>query len=427
MSLESKKMSLKKVIFLLCVVSFVSVGFGEDTAVAPPAMPEDVNASSDAAHPPFPYFAIISGDNVNARSGPGTQYYSCGIFFRNDKIKIAGSQFNWSKIEAPANFFSWVSKQYVKVDPNNKAVGTITADAVRIYAGSEKIKPIHSTTVQAKLNRGQKVALLGYEEDDYYKVSPPSEAFFWVDTRYTEPIFESKNEEEPAVIAENQPIVPFDGEPVPPADSKEEQPVAVADETVKPAVSHEKPNVPSVETQRFQQYRDVEEKIKIERLKPLNQQDYSTIKPKLYEIAADTKAPRAAEYAQYTLEQITKAELAITASKEITASDSELVKAKQQIEQEKQTKMGELKPISTFAVQGVLKISNIYGPEIALRHYIVVDESGKVICYAYPIDKAKSLDINSYIGKKVGLVGTIEPHPETSGALVKFSEIVIIQ
>ena len=37
---------------------------------------------------------------------------------------------------------------------------------------------------------------------------------------------------------------------------------------------------------------------------------------------------------------------------------------------------------------------------------------------------AEALDLKSLIGKKVGLVGMIVPHPQTAGALGRFTHVV---
>jgi hypothetical protein len=46
------------------------------------------------------------------------------------------------------------------------------------------------------------------------------------------------------------------------------------------------------------------------------------------------------------------------------------------------------------------------------------------ICTALPGEQASGKNFDSLIGKKVGLIGNIEPHKQTAGALVRFEEIV---
>ncbi len=56
-------------------------------------------------------------------------------------------------------------------------------------------------------------------------------------------------------------------------------------------------------------------------------------------------------------------------------------------------------------------------------HYRIVDESGKMLCYALPSKQAKLMNITNLIGKKVGLKGVIQPHLPTKKAMVRFTEI----
>jgi hypothetical protein len=64
-----------------------------------------------------------------------------------------------------------------------------------------------------------------------------------------------------------------------------------------------------------------------------------------------------------------------------------------------------------------------YGP----GHYRIVDDSDNTICTALPSLKASEKDFSSLVGKKVGLIGTIEPNQQTAGALVRFDQIVSMQ
>ena len=73
-----------------------------------------------------------------------------------------------------------------------------------------------------------------------------------------------------------------------------------------------------------------------------------------------------------------------------------------------------------FAIVGEFQTYLTYGP----GHYRIVDEAGKMICYALPAGAASKMDLKGFVGQKVGLVGTIEPHLPTKKALVRFTAIV---
>ena len=144
--------------------------------------------TNDANTLPFPYIAEITANDVYVRSGPGTNYYSCGKLNQAEKVIVVGSKFSWSQVVPPAGSFSWISQQYVSIDSNKPDIGTVTGNKVRVYAGSDYKEPIHSTTMQQKLDEGHKVTLLGEEKDGYYKIAPPKGVYLWVSTQYTRAI-----------------------------------------------------------------------------------------------------------------------------------------------------------------------------------------------------------------------------------------------
>lgn len=85
--------------------------------------------------------------------------------------------------------------------------------------------------------------------------------------------------------------------------------------------------------------------------------------------------------------------------------------------------------LGRFAVIGIFRVSSLWAGD-DLQHYRIVDASadGKTLCYAMAVGKALKEDLGQYLGRKVGLVGDIMPHPnpQLSTALVKFSQIVTL-
>lgn len=363
-----------------------------------------------SAQPDFPYFAEITGDNVYIRSGPGTNYYRCGKLSQGYIVKIVSATNVWSRILPPEGFFSWISKQYVTIDSSNPDMGIVTGDEVRVYAGSQYYEPIHSDRIQVHLNRGDKVMLLGEEMGDYYKIVPPSGAFFWVSTQYTKPTTappaEPKSAPQQTAVAEPQTA----DEPEPVAETTTPSPVVV-------------PTTVPADSQRLRQYYDAQELIKAEFKKPLQEQNYTQPKKMLDDLLAADDSDKAARYAKYTLDQIDRYELAAAIDKEINLQDAELNQIYSRINEVHNERLADFQDLGQFAVIGNLKTSSVYGPEEAMLHYIIIDSSGKVICYALPSGGASHADLSEFVGKKVGLIGQIEPHPQTAGALVKFTEI----
>lgn len=386
---------MKSCIYLsifVCLAVLVFVGFAQEAET--PAVP-----TSDANVPSFPYIAEITGDDVYIRSGPGTDYYTCGKLNKADRVKVVDSRFSWSCIVPPAGRFSWISMQYVSIDKNDSTVGVVTGDNVRVWAGSANIKPIHSTRLQLRLNRDEKVRLLGEEKDDYYKITPPSGAYLWVSTRYTKPLGSA---DEVPLITESR------------TETKADTPAVV-------------PTKVSVESEKLKEYYALEEQAESERAKPIAEQSYGDIRKKLFEIAGNKEAGKAARYSEFAIKQIERYELALEVDKAVQLQNEQLQRVKDRIDKARAARLAQVQDLGRFAAVGQFQTSKIYGTEVQLKHYRIIDNSGKTICYALPSSPAVRMDLSELIGCKVGLVGTIEPHPQTAGALVRFIEITKLE
>jgi len=379
--------------FIMAVLAgLVSVSFAQQAIVVSevPASAGDVNAVNILS---FPYVAEITGDNVYVRSGPGTNYYDCGRLNKGNRVEVVSSQFSWSRIVPPPGSFSWISMQYVNIDPNNPAVGIVSGDSVRVYAGSDTVKPLYSTTLQLKLNQGDRVRLLGEEEDNYYKIVPPTGAYFWVSTQYTSPL---------GPVGEVEVAT---------------EPEAYGVTTMVTATDI------SVEAEKLKEYYILEKQIQMEQAKPIDQQGYANVKKALAKIANSKEAGKAARYCEFAAKKIERFELASAVAKEVQLQNAQLQQTKARIEKARMTRLDEYQQMGGFAVVGQFQTFETYGP----GHYRIVDDSGKTICYALPSGSASQAGLDKFVGKKVGLVGTIEPHLETQGALVRFTEIAGIK
>lgn len=397
--LGDRKMQYRTNLFvLICCAGLVCFIF-TPAAIAEESVSPDQATEKNA--PTFPYIATITGDNVKIRCGPGTNYYPCGELNKTDTVKVVSHKYSWSRIVPPAGSFSWISTRYVAVDANDPTVGIVTGDNVRVWAGSAQLKPIHSTESQVKLKKSEKVKLLGEEKGDYYKIVPPQGVYLWVSTQYTEllgPI------EQPPEL-----IVPQPTKPTKP--TKPTGPVAVVTTKI------------STEATKLEDYYALEEQIHAERTKPMDQQDYSSIKKALGEIAADKEAGKAARYCDFALKQIERYELVLQVARAVALQDTQLKQAKHRIEKALAARLAEVPRLGGFAVVGKFQVSSIYGTQTQPRHYQIIDDSGKIACFALPSGSASNVDLSGFINHRVGLVGTIEAYPQTAGALVRFTEI----
>jgi uncharacterized protein YgiM (DUF1202 family) len=378
-------------ILVLCAAALAQQAPVATTAQPPVGIGEPVVAG----RPAEPYVAEAIGNDVFIRSGPGTNFYQCGKLYAGDRVQVISVQLGWSCIIPPAGCFSWVSMQYVSINLDNPTMGIITGDNVGVYAGSDFVLPMHSTSKQVVLNRGQTVKLLGEEKDDYYKIAPPQNAYLWVSSQFLQTADRTIGR--------------------PPEVDVGAMVKAPGEKSVAPD-----PNAPKTD---LDLYYVLAEQIKAMQGKPVAERDYTEVKAKLTELAAKKDAGRAARYAEYTLKQVERFELAARATKELDLQKKELTKVEGKIDEARAAKLAQIDDLGKFAVIGTLESSSVYagGP---IKRYRLLDESGKTICYVTPTGAAASVDHETLIGHKVGLVGTIQPHEASARAFVEYTEAV---
>jgi uncharacterized protein YgiM (DUF1202 family) len=368
---------------------------GQDAPPAEP-VPAPSGVVLDNQPPAGPYVAEITGNDVFIRSGPGTNFYRCGKLYAGDRVQVIRSQDGWSCIVPPPGSFSWISTQYVSINLDNPTMGVVTGDNVGVYAGSDIVEPMHSTSKQVPMNRGQTVKLLSEEKDDYYKIAPPQGAYLWVSSQFVQ-----------------APSVPVGRSPVGDVSAALRPPVGKV-----PPDPNAAPPLAGLDL-----YYALSEQINAERAKSPAEQNYTEIRKKLTELAANKDGGRAARYSEYTLKQVERYELVCKVAKEMALQNKELEKTTSKIDEARATKLAQIVDLSKFAIVGKLENSSIYMGTGQARRYRILDESGATICYVMPTGTAAGQDLSKYVGHKVGLVGKISPHEATARAFIEFNEI----
>lgn len=128
--------------------------------------------------PTAPKSAIgeVTATSVNVRSGPAESHYPTMKLNKGDRVVVVGHRFDWLKIKPPQGSFSYIAKIYVDRDGAG-ASGTVSRNDVVVRAGSTL--SAQNSEVQTKLNTGDKVEILG-EQNEYYKITPPEGAYLYV-------------------------------------------------------------------------------------------------------------------------------------------------------------------------------------------------------------------------------------------------------
>jgi uncharacterized protein YgiM (DUF1202 family) len=384
------------VLALFCVAIVASLGVVQAQQDA--NQPVERPVTMEALQAPGPSVANVTANDVYIRSGNGTNFYHCGKLYKGDRVQVIKTQQGWSCIAPPPGCFSWIAMQYVSINLDNPTVGIVTGDNVGVYAGADYIEPMYSTSKQVVLNRGQTVRLLSEEKDEYYKIAPPEGAYLWVSSQFLQPAQSSVS----ATPAE----------------------AAAAAETAESAPEAEVEEAGASDL--LSEYYALSKLVKEQRQKPVSEQDYKEIKVKLAELAENEAGGKAARYAEFTLKQVERFELACTVAKEIALQKKELETATTKIDEARAARLAQIDTLGKFAVIGKLATSSLYSstPAGSAERYRVLDESGKTICYVAPTGAAASKDWAKFVGHKVGLVGDIRPHEATAGAFIEFTEMV---
>ncbi|MFH1613701.1 MAG: SH3 domain-containing protein [Planctomycetota bacterium] len=382
-------------LFIIVLFCFVQGLFGADEEQSP--------AISEVNAPLPPYVAQIIGDDTYIRSGAGMDYYHCGKIAKSSQITVVGRSPGWFKIVPPRGSFSWVSKQYIQLDANNPDTGLVMNDNVLIWAGSEYVEPMHSESLQTRMHPGDRVKLLGEEKSGYYKIEPPSGAYLWVSEENASYLGTVGNvlpagEETPTTEAVVQPIEP--------------QPSAVT------------ARLSPVEASLLNEYYAIVKKIEAERAKPFTEQQYAEFKAPLQQIAENPEGGKAARYAKAVLERLDRFEFALRTGAETELQDQELARIRDRIKQERQTRLNSIVDLGSFTAAGWFRKSQIYDGRTGVKRYLILDDSGKVICYAQPeSDSFTSEALAKFSDRKVGLTGRSMPDTQTATSLVIFSDI----
>jgi uncharacterized protein YgiM (DUF1202 family) len=367
------------------------------TPVVPPAVTETKPAEQA---PQFPYIAEIVGTEVFVRSGPGTAYYHCGKLSAPQRVTVIGfTHNNWFQVTPPPGSFSWISKNYVKVDPANPKKGVVTGDAVRVWAGSDFVEPMRSSSMQTKLNKDAAVEIIGDPagEGDYYKIAPPADAYLWV----SGDCLKAFKKEGPKV--ETPAVTPAGGlkdvtEPVKAAQEAKKEPP-------KPVV----PPRPSKEQEYLKVCRELTTKVEDENKKPVTEQKYDDYKKALAPILADpNSAGIAAQYAQLLSDIIKRYELAITAGAQVKQQEQKMADLRKQIDDAHKAQMEKIsRKYEQYIMSGVLKPSYVYSSKAGQKRYLLMNEQNRVIAYIVLSDASMTADTEALLNTKVGVVGRI--------------------
>lgn len=403
----------------IIVILAIAVPVVESAAPAAPDFPPANPEQPAVADLKFPQIAEVTGDDVNVRSGPSTTYYISGKLNRGDRVTVVEVQQNsWAKILPPPGSYSWISKQYVQLTPDNPMVGTVAADedgaGARVWAGSDFFEPLHSNSQQVKLYRGDVVELAAPADTDegYFKIKPPAGAHLYVSMDYLK-LLGTPEEQKPIELPQRPDVEGPVTEPsqLPMDTSTEPAPIeefapGAQPETKTP--TQPEPAKKSPEAQAMEKVNELSEMIDQELTKPLMSQDYTVIKEALAAIQADPQTGRAQAYAQLLIERIGRYELAAEVNRQLTSQEENLESVLTRIDRAREAQLRQIaSQDSPYLFVGTVKPSHVYTGKTGPKRYLLTDPAGKILCYVLPESAEAQVQLDMLVGKKAGIFGTL--------------------
>ena len=278
------------------------------------------------------------------------------------------------------------------VDPvigDEPLAGVVTGNNVRVRAGAV-VAPAHADEVQTMLDKGDTVQVIG-ARDDYYKIVPPANCYFWVAREYIKPIRMADQETIVAGAAQAGSVVM--GKPV-----NNELGTATAAAASKAQADRK-------------MYDQLARAFIEEKAKPILTQDYNAIGEKLAVLIAETESPSVKLSARSLLAQARRSQMAAEASKLSLDQDRKLTEILKAIDQQVQDVQSQPEPSATAdaaaMLQGLVRRSaavegTVPDPQ---RLFYLTDSTGHIAAYlesGYP-----ALELAGYVGKTAKVWGTM--------------------
>lgn len=181
---------------------------------------------SEIENSKFQFTGVVNANAVFVRSGPSENDYPTIKLDRGAEVTVVGLRFDWLKVVPPEGSFCYVAKAFVD-RRGTGSVGRVTSTLnVRVGSQLNELK----AKIATKLEPGTDVEIIG-EEQEYYKIKPPGDVFFYVNKQFVEPVrpIGLAQHDGPAVRVPDPAALPADGPEVTVMPTEPEEPTMFAD------------------------------------------------------------------------------------------------------------------------------------------------------------------------------------------------------
>ena len=400
-------------------------------AAAQQGTPDAENKKTDAL-PETAYLGEIAGDDVYIRSGPAQVYYPVGKLHKSDKVIVLKEMFGWAQIEPTPQCFSYIAKEFVLINPKptptnpamnrgdrtplpkiqqdqptpttpkpssspeiklktapktpsikspQPVIGIVTADHVRVRAGSLLVPPANADEVQIKLNKADTVTIIG-QRDNYYKIVSPPKCYFWVSLNY----IKREGSVTPLLLAAYR---------------------SRATRTLSNAKTPSESDSSLFAGSDRNAYQTAAQMLKDQMEKPLGQRNFKPIRFIIADLLETASSDAAEKSAQSLSRLVNRQELVQDTWKRSQLQDQQLKITLARIDDMVQKLVATERPPhmapEETVVKGRLAPSSIFTAKNENQRFLVLDDKERIIYYA--ISARQTIDLNNWTGKRLSIIG----------------------
>ena len=324
------------------------------------------------------YSAEVIGRSVKVRSGPAASAYYCVELSSPTRMTVVGQSRGWLKVLAPNGCYSVVNKKSVRASADGKT-GVIIGENVWARAGGFPAEPGQYSMLQKALKADQKVMILG-QTGDYYKIIPPSGAYFWVEAKSVKRVGGGV-------------VTP----PVPTTRPATTRPIATTRPAVPEVVYKPHPDILALKA--------LDKEVTLECKKPFKDRNYEALLDK-YRALKPTKESGIAPYVAARIEGL---EVEISRQKDAEAAaqlaaQTEEARRKFEIAKAKIGTGSTTQPAVVYTSKGIVAPSVLFPKGKTPRRFLLRDAKAVKI-NAYILNTDGKVDLVDYVGKLVEVYG----------------------
>lgn len=404
-----------------------------------------------------PYLGIITGDNVNIRSGPAEIYYAVGKLRKGQQVVVSDERHgkkNWAMIEPTDQCFSYISKKYVVIqdvsdvpDPavlqesplSQETIPSTIDPAVSVSSTEEEAPVVSAIPADSPADASLEKTIIGDDKLAQPPIAPvekPAARRFlrgvvtgnFVRVRAGSIKVPPVNARQVQTKLNYGVVVQVIGERddfykiVPPPGccfwTSLDYIRRVGPVTAEAAVSirsqaagsvSDKPGkvtLTQVQLERAE-YQELARLFKAEQDKPVLQRELAPIKQRLVKLIEDAGTPSLKSLAQRLMRTMARAELARNALEISLSQDERLRITLDEIDKKVELLVSTRTPAGIKqqenVIQGILSPSAVFTATNQNRRFLVLGDDDRIICYA--VSDIDGPDLSQWLGKKVSLVG----------------------